>query len=91
MRFAGRVLDAAETPPAAVPAFGRLQPCLLGQDEDKRIACLTYHKYPGEAWPKEQFFPTEVRLASGERAVIQQGRLRLSDAERTRLGEIGVG
>jgi len=35
--------------------------------KNKRIACLTYRKYPGEDWPKEEFFPTEVRLASGER------------------------
>jgi len=37
----------------------------------RRIACLTYHKYPGEDWPKEEFFPTDVRLASGERTIMQ--------------------
>jgi hypothetical protein len=37
----------------------------------RRIACLTYHKYPGEDWSTEEFFPTEVRLASGERTTIQ--------------------
>jgi hypothetical protein len=37
----------------------------------RRIACLTYHKYPGEEWSTEEFFPTEVRLASGERTTIQ--------------------
>ena len=37
----------------------------------RRIACLTYHKYPGEDWPKEEFFPTDVRLASGERTTMQ--------------------
>jgi hypothetical protein len=36
-----------------------------------RIACLTYHKYPDEDWPTEEFFATEVRLASGERTTIQ--------------------
>ena len=31
----------------------------------KRIACLTYHKYPGEDWRPEEFFPRSVPLASG--------------------------
>jgi hypothetical protein len=37
----------------------------------RRIACLTYHKYPGEDWPKQEFFATDVRLASGERTTMQ--------------------
>jgi hypothetical protein len=37
----------------------------------RRIACLTYHKYPGEDWSTEEFLSTEVRLASGERTTIQ--------------------
>jgi hypothetical protein len=31
-----------------------------------RIACLTYHKFPGEDWPAEEFAPVQVRLPSGE-------------------------
>ena len=46
-------------------------PAFLAKMKTRRIACLTYHKYPSEDWPKEEFFPTQVRLASGERAVIQ--------------------
>jgi phage FluMu protein gp41 len=37
----------------------------------RRIACLTYHKHPGEHWPKDEFCPTQVRLASGECTTIQ--------------------
>ena len=33
--------------------------------KNKRIACLTYHKYPGEAWPPEEFSPCQVALSSG--------------------------
>ncbi len=33
--------------------------------KDRRIACLTYRKYPGEDWPQQEFFPTDVRLSSG--------------------------
>ena len=31
----------------------------------QRIACLTYHKYPGGDWSQEEFFPCQVNLASG--------------------------
>jgi hypothetical protein len=31
-----------------------------------RIACITYHKYPKESWPQEEFADTSVRLPSGE-------------------------
>jgi hypothetical protein len=32
----------------------------------QRIACLTYHKFPGEDWSTQEFAPCRVRLASGE-------------------------
>lgn len=32
-----------------------------------RIACVTYHKYPKEDWPREWFVDTEVTLPNGER------------------------
>jgi predicted nucleic acid-binding Zn-ribbon protein len=40
-------------------------PGFLQRLKDQRIACLTYHKYPGEDWGQEEFFPCEVQLASG--------------------------
>jgi predicted nucleic acid-binding Zn-ribbon protein len=40
-------------------------PVFLRTLKRKRIACLTYHKYPGENWPQEEFFPCQVNLASG--------------------------
>jgi hypothetical protein len=46
-------------------------PDFLAKMKQRRIACLTYHKYPGEDWPKEEFVPTEVRLASGEGTTMQ--------------------
>ena len=33
---------------------------------DHRIACITYHKYPKEAWPESWFTETEVTLPNGE-------------------------
>ncbi len=32
----------------------------------QRIACLTYHKFPGEDWSQAEFAPYRVRLANGE-------------------------
>jgi hypothetical protein len=33
---------------------------------EHRIACLTYHKYPGEKWRDEEFRPYLVSLSGGE-------------------------
>ncbi len=40
-------------------------PVFLRRLKEKRIACLTYHKYPREDWPQEEFFPCQVNLVSG--------------------------
>jgi hypothetical protein len=34
--------------------------------KDQRIGILTYHKYPGENWPVEEFSPRSVHLHTGE-------------------------
>ena len=41
-------------------------PDFLQRMKDQRIACLTYHKFPGADWPREEFSPATVRLASGQ-------------------------
>jgi Transposase protein len=41
-------------------------PDFLQRMKALRIACLTYHKYPGEDWPQEEFVSAQVRLPSGE-------------------------
>ena len=46
-------------------------PDFFAKMKNRRIACLTYHKYPGEDWPTQEFVPTEVRLASGERTTMR--------------------
>jgi hypothetical protein len=46
-------------------------PIFLAAMKKKRIACLTYHKHPGEAWPRQEFFATPVRLASGQETTMQ--------------------
>ena len=46
-------------------------PAFIARMKQKRIACLTYHKHPGEDWPKEEFLPTEATLPSGETVTMQ--------------------
>ncbi len=58
-------------------------PAFLQAMKKKRIACQTYHKYPGEDWPLEEFFPCRVQLSSGasvemhlaERGVLLGGKI----------------
>lgn len=40
-------------------------PKLLSDLKEDRIACLTYHKYPGEDWALSEFLPCLVPLVSG--------------------------
>ncbi len=46
-------------------------PDFLRRMKKQRIACLTYHKFPGEDWSGEDFAPSRVRLASGEVLVME--------------------
>jgi len=39
--------------------------------QQEHIAILTYHKYPGENWPVEEFAASSVRLASGEEVTMK--------------------
>jgi hypothetical protein len=36
-----------------------------------RIACITYHKFPKDIWPKEWFVDTEVKMPSGEMITME--------------------
>jgi len=46
-------------------------PDFLLRMKTQRIACLTYHKFPGADWSQEEFAPCPVRLASGELVTLQ--------------------
>jgi len=37
----------------------------------QRVACLTYHKHPGENWPEDEFYPHQVTLPSGEKTELK--------------------
>jgi len=41
-------------------------PAFLKRMREKRIACLTYHKYPGDDWAEEEFRLHSVNLISGQ-------------------------
>ena len=40
-------------------------PDFMGRMWEKRIACMTYNKFPGADWPEEEFSPHSVRLQAG--------------------------
>ena len=46
-------------------------PELFEQMRDKRIAILTYHKFPGDDWRSEEFATHSVQLAGGETATMK--------------------
>jgi hypothetical protein len=45
-------------------------PAFLGRMKYLRVACLTYHKSPGD-WSAKEFAPSQVRLASAEFLPLQ--------------------
>lgn len=45
-------------------------PAFLKRMKAQHIACLTYHKFPGEDGSQEDFAPYRVRLASGETVTL---------------------
>ena len=36
----------------------------------KRIACISYHKFPDKDWPVDEFYTKKVKLASGEEVTL---------------------
>ena len=46
-------------------------PKFFARMKEQRIAVLTYHKYPGEAWPEHEFRTHRVRLVNGEEVSLQ--------------------
>jgi Transposase protein len=70
-----------QTPPRELEANSRLHrftvifdregysPAFLRRMKEQRIACLTYHKFPGADWPADEFSPFSVPLASSGQTV----------------------
>jgi hypothetical protein len=46
-------------------------PAYFKRMKKQRIACLTYHKYPDEDWPKEEFKSYQVILPSGQKTELK--------------------
>lgn len=59
---------ALRVPPHLTLVFDRegYSPDFFLRMRDKGIACLTYHKHPGPAWPEEEFQRSSVCLANGQ-------------------------
>ena len=46
-------------------------PKFFARMKEQRIAVLTYHKYPGEDWPEQEFRTLPLRLVNGEEVSLQ--------------------
>jgi hypothetical protein len=46
-------------------------PKFFARMKEQRIAVLSYHKYPGEDWPAQEFRTQPVRLVNGEQVSLQ--------------------
>lgn len=46
-------------------------PAFFKRMKAQRVACLTYHKYPGQDWPEHEFQRHQVTLPSGEKTEIK--------------------
>ena len=46
-------------------------PQFFGEMKEERIAILSYHKFPGEAWPPSEFCTCKVTLVHGEEVEME--------------------
>ena len=46
-------------------------PVFLARMKARRIACITYHKYPGEEWSEEEFYPATVEMPNGQKVEMR--------------------
>ena len=45
-------------------------PEFFAEMKRQRVAVITYHKFPGDAWPVEEFTAQELTLANGEKVTL---------------------
>jgi len=46
-------------------------PAFLARMKAQRIACITYHKYPGDDWSEEEFNPCTVEMPNGQKVEMK--------------------
>lgn len=46
-------------------------PAFLAKMKKKRVACITYHKYPGDDWAVEEFQPFTVAMPGGQKVEMK--------------------
>src|SRR5262249_61632687 len=66
-------MEADPQVPLCTMVFDRegYSPDLFGELWEKRIAVITYHRYPKEEWPVEEFREERVELAGGGREGVK--------------------
>src|SRR6185295_11428304 len=80
-------IDADPLVPRFTVIFDRegYSPELFLELQKERIAALTYHRYPKEDWPLEEFHPQSVRLWSGETVQMQLSEREVCVGNRPKL------
>ena len=73
-------VNSSTTLPRATVVFDRegYSPEFFAELKAQNVAILTYHKFPGEAWPEAEFCAHSVRLQNGElvtRELAERGTL----------------
>jgi hypothetical protein len=46
-------------------------PPLMARMKEKRIACSTYHKFPGDGWTEDEFEPCTATMPNGQQLEMQ--------------------
>lgn len=46
-------------------------PAFLARMKTQRVACMTYHKYPGQDWSEQEFQPYTVEMPNGQRVEMK--------------------
>ena len=53
-----------------------------------RIAVITYHKFPGDPWPREEFQSRAVRLINGERVELEMAEREVTLSNGFKMREV---
>ena len=69
----GTLLSQDEKQPRFTLVFDHedYSPAFFLEMQQRQIAVLTYHKFAGEDWPKDEFATCTVRLANGEESEMK--------------------
>ena len=63
-------------------------PAFFKRMKEKRIACMTYHKYPGENWSKDEFHACNINMPNGQMVEMKLAERDICPSNKLRVREI---